>query len=129
VARTLLEAWDRALTDPSGSPEPVARLRAEARQAVARLRFFAGLFPGARPRALLARGWWLMLEGKRRRAARVLSSCARSAEALELPYELGHAHRLLARVTTADDRAAHARRAVDIFEAHQICTGGEATHG
>jgi tetratricopeptide (TPR) repeat protein len=88
-----------------------------ARDAVRRLKTYAGVFPMGRPRSATSEGRYLWLTGKRGRALRSWSGAVTSATQLSMPLEQGLAHYELGRHLDVSDpeRAVQLGRAKEIF--------------
>jgi hypothetical protein len=88
AAEACLGLWER-------SPDPA--LRAMARQTCRALARFARVFPIGAPRALLCRGVYQWLAGRRSAARRSWRASLREAQRLGMPYEEALAHAELGR--------------------------------
>jgi hypothetical protein len=114
LAEVYLTLWE--MRSPPGSSQGQALARA-ARRACHTLAAYARQMPIARPRALLQRGRYAWLRGKRRQAYRAWRAGLAAAVRFEMPYEQGLAHYEIGRHAALPDavRQDNLRRACALF--------------
>lgn len=115
LAEASLAIWERE----RGAGVDDAMLGRRARRAVALLGRYARVFPMGQPRYLLAVAELARLQGKPRRAVRILERALQAAEGLGLDYDLGLACAALSgdELLPAERRGVLRTRALAIFAA------------
>ncbi|MCC6299610.1 MAG: AAA family ATPase [Anaerolineales bacterium] len=120
AAEVYFALWESAL-HPSSQPassrtgwlDPET-LQSSAGQALALLRAYRKVFPIGQPYLAYYQGWHDLLTGHHLRAVKTWQKGLEAAQKFDLPYEEGLIRLKLAQ--RGEDRAAHARHAVQIFE-------------
>ncbi len=93
-----------------GTPE-ARMIRGLSDRALSGLRRFARIFPLGRPRLEILLGWSAALDGRPRRASRLLNSGLARAQRLGMPVEIGTAHVVLSSLAPPDSPEAERHRA------------------
>jgi hypothetical protein len=113
LATTLIALWGRALCF---APADAPGLRRETQVAMQYLTRYAMLFPVARPRLTLLRGWVHWRLGRRRRSHRAWQRSLAQSVQLQMPYEEALAHWSLQHSASADvERERHGRQAAALL--------------
>lgn len=113
LATTLIALWGRALCF---SPSDAPGLQRETQVAMERFARYAMLFPVARPRLTLLRGWVDWRLGRRLRAHRAWHRSLAQSIRLQMPYERALAHWSLQHSTRAEpEREHHGRQAAQLL--------------
>jgi len=98
------------------SPQRRQEFQTSARKAIRSFNKFAGVFPVAKPRALLLQGRTFLLAGRPKQAEKILRDALDTAKHFQMPYEQGLIHYELARSVPNAASQEHLLRASDIFE-------------
>ncbi|MEZ4677398.1 MAG: hypothetical protein R2932_24590 [Caldilineaceae bacterium] len=131
VAELYLALWQRSLSSSDAARQDVLpplrdeseqlltskQLQTRAHTAYKALDKYAHVFPIGQPSAILLQGTYAWLNGRQADAFAAWEECIAVATTLEMPYEMGCAHRQLALYLPATDphRAYHHERAEAIF--------------
>jgi class 3 adenylate cyclase len=115
MLETLLTMWSGAARS---DPARVREMEINTRRALQKLRFFALVFPFARPTLALYRGWSQWLRGRRGAARRTWQRGLRQAAEVGLTWDEARLHYRLAREALADgsERRHHLNAARDLFK-------------
>ncbi|HEU0295921.1 MAG TPA: adenylate/guanylate cyclase domain-containing protein [Anaerolineales bacterium] len=116
VAEVYFHLWESALQDSSRKldPEP---LRSSALKAIKLVRSFEKVFPIGQPHTPFYQGWYEWLSGDNQKAVKLWNKSLEAAQKFRMLYEEGLVRLKLGMAETEPNiRAAHLKRAIEIFE-------------
>jgi tetratricopeptide (TPR) repeat protein len=120
VAEVYFRLWESALQDRSRKLNP-EQLQSSALKAIKLVRAFEKVFPIGQPSTPYYQGWYEWLAGDKQKAVRLWNKSLEASQRFRMLYEEGLARvKLGTAETEADLRAAHLKRAIEIFETMKV---------